>query len=233
MRIEQLEEILAGWQESLCLEIELAGLIAKNSTAHKWKATYRSIVLRELVMWRFTDLMAQVAYLLRREHILGARVLIRSGIETLGILVYLNQITEAVLNGEMQFFDFAEKTSHLMLGSRNKSTGRQSINIVSVLEKCDKQYPGILETYSGLSESAHPNFEGVCMGYSHPDETNYKTVFRNRWVEQFGTSQLPLIEIFLRTMETEYNERWPRLFDELEEWLTRNDARLQSESGRI
>jgi len=60
MRIDQLDELIAGWHMSLCPHIDSAALISRNNTAHKWKATYRSIVLRELVCWRFTDLLAQV-----------------------------------------------------------------------------------------------------------------------------------------------------------------------------
>src|SRR4051812_47413806 len=107
MRLDQLEQILDGWRNSLCQHIEVGGLIARNRTAHKWKATYRSIVLRELVLWRFTDLLTQVAYLLRANQILGGRILTRSAIETMAILIYLNQRTEAVLKGDASFFDFA------------------------------------------------------------------------------------------------------------------------------
>jgi len=110
MRIDQLDELVAGWRKSLCPHIELAGLVARNNTAHKWKATYRSIVLRELVLWRFTDLITQAAYLIRGQHILGARVLIRCAIETLAILIYLNQRTSAVISGAASFFDFANMT---------------------------------------------------------------------------------------------------------------------------
>ena len=233
MRIEQLEGLIAGWRSSLCPNIELAGLIARNNTAHKWKATYRSIVLRELVLWRFTDLIAQAAYLIRGTHILGARILIRSAIETLAILIYLNQRTAAVLDGKEDFFRFAEMTSRLMLGSRNQTTRLEAINILSVLEKCEKQYPGIVKVYGELSESAHPNYDGVCAGYSVVDEKEYRTDFKNRWVEQTGEGELKLLEICARTFEEEYNEVWPRDFEKLERWLVENDSTLEQQKTRM
>ncbi len=233
MRIEQLDELIAGWRNSLCPHIELAGLISRNCTAHKWKATYRSIVLRELVLWRFTDLIAQAAHLIRAQHILGARILIRSAIETLAILIYLNQRSSAVVSGTASFFDFAEMTSRLMLGSRNQTTRLEAINILSVLEKCEKQYPGIVKVYGELSESAHPNYDGVTAGYSVINEKEYRTEFKNRWAEQSGGSELKLLEICARTFEEEYNEVWPALFDKLERWLVENDATLEEQKDRI
>lgn len=231
MELNQLEILLDGWQKSLCQEVELATLIARNETAHKWKVTYCSIVLREAIMWRFVDLMSQVAYLLKQEHILGSRLLIRSAIETLGVLIYLNQKTEAVVEGKISFWQFIEITNRLMFGSKNLLTKLESINIITVLNKCEERYPGIIDIYNSLSESAHPNFDGVCMGYSKVEKDNYKTTFKNRWVEQFGLSQLHLIEKCLKTMEEEYNEHWPKTYQKLEKLLADNDEVLELEKN--
>lgn len=129
--MNDIEQALNIWEGSLCPQIEWAGLVARNPVAHKWKATYRSNVLRELVSWRLHDLLSQTLALLKLDHVLGARILLRSSIETLAILIYLNQITDAVLNGGEDFFDFCEKTSRLMLGSKDESTKRASINVMS------------------------------------------------------------------------------------------------------
>lgn len=231
MELNHLEILLDGWQKSLCQEVELAALIARNETAHKWKVTYCNIVLREAIMWRFVDLMSQVAYLLNQKHILGSRLLIRSAIETLGVLIYLNQKTEAVVEGKVSFWKFIEITNRLMFGSKNQLTELESINILTVLNKCEERYPGIIDIYNSLSESAHPNFDGVCMGYSKVDKDNYKTVFNNRWVEQFGSSQLHLIEKCLKIMEEEYNEHWPKTYKKLEKWLVENDEALEVEKN--
>lgn len=233
MRIDQLDELIAGWRMSLCPHIELAALISRNKTTHKWKATYRSIVLRELVCWRFTDLLAQAAHLIRSQHILGARILIRSAIETLAILIYLNQRTEAVLKGATSFFDLANLTNRLMLGSRNATTRHEAINILSVLAKCEKRYPGIVKVYGDLSESAHPNYDGVTVGYSEINEKEYTSEFKNRWAERSGQSELELLEICVRTFEKEYNDVWSDLFEKLERWLVANDATLEEQMNSI
>jgi len=186
--MKNVAKVLEVWNSSLCEKIELAALISRNPTAHKWKATYRSIVLRELTFWRVTDLLNQMVLLAESGHLLGARILLRSTIETLGILIYLNQKTEAVLDGTESFNSFAKITSQLMLGSKNDTTKIDAINVThTVLNKwCEKKYPGIYSIYTDLCESAHPNYEGICSGYSYVNEKDYETVFKNRWKERYG-----------------------------------------------
>ena len=176
-----LPNTVAAWRASLCSSIELAALISRNPTAHKWKATYRSIVLRELVSWRLIELLEQASALITRGQTLGAVVLLRSALETLSVLVYLNQKTEAVVLGEESFFDYCDTTSRLMLGSKNQSTRREAINILTVLKRCERKYPGISQLYAELSESAHPNYDGVCSGFSRIDEENFTTEFVSRY----------------------------------------------------
>lgn len=232
-KMNQIEDILKGWNSSLCKKIEVAGLYARNPVAHKWKVTYRCIVLRELSSWRFSDLLSQAVLLGGRNHILGARILLRSAIETLGTLIYLNQKTEAVLHRKENFASFGEITSRLMLGSKNKSTKAESVNVVTVLKHCDKKYPGISDVYEKLCESAHPNYDGICFGYSYINEKEYETIFENRWAEKYGASLEESIMLCMRTFEDEYNKVWPRNFERLEKWIEENDAMLEAEKYSI
>jgi hypothetical protein len=233
--MENVAKVVAVWKSSLCEKIELGGLFSRTPIAHKWKATYRSIVIRELTFWRVTDLLNQMVLLFDAGHLLGARILLRSTIETLGILIYLNQKTEAVLDGEETFNSFSKITSQLMLGSKNETTKIDAINVThTILEKwCEKKYPGIFKIYMDLCESAHPNYEGVCRGYSYIDEEEYTTIFKNRWAELYGGNLGELTLEFMRVFEEEYNNVWPRQFEKLEKWLEENDAKLESEKSGI
>lgn len=135
--------------------------MSRNQTAHKWKAPYRSLQLREVVFWRLQDLLNQSFLLHQQGHGLGARIILRSAFETLAMLIYGNQLMDQALIGSLNFHEFSTKTEVLLLGSRDGSTPFNSINILTVLTKCDNQYPGILAKYERLSESAHPNYEGA------------------------------------------------------------------------
>lgn len=87
------EQTLVNWKDSLLPQFEVGGLYSRNPTAHKWKAPFRSLTLREAVFWRLHDLFAQSYALHLRDHILGARILLRSGLETVSTLIFLNQAT--------------------------------------------------------------------------------------------------------------------------------------------
>jgi hypothetical protein len=159
---------------------------------------------------------------------LGARILLRSGFESLATLIHLNQLMQQVLDGKLIFHAFAEKTSVLLLGSRNNEHGPRSLNIVTVLEKCDKRYPGLMALYANLSESAHPSYEGLCMGYSKIDQDEYETNFSNRWMELYGDRHLRAMELCMETFHHEYNDVWVGLMEKLERWIEMNDAELEA-----
>lgn len=231
--MDNVAKVLEVWNSSLVRKIELGGLFSRNPIAHKWKATYRSIVLRELTFWRVVDLLNQMVVLSQSGHVLGARILLRSTIETLGILIYLNQKTRAVLDSEISFNSFSDTTSQLMLGSKNNTTKLAAINVThTILEKwCEKKYPGIFAIYADLCESAHPNYEGVCFGYSYVNEEEYETIFENRWAEFYGSKLGELTLEFMKVFEEEYNNIWPAEFEKLEAWLVDNDEKLEAEKN--
>jgi hypothetical protein len=213
------EQVLVNWKNSLPEKIEVGGLYSRNPTAHKWKAPFRSLILRETVFWRLHDLLTQSYSLHQQGHGLGARILLRSGFETVATLIYLNQLTASVLNGTLSFHTFSEKTATLLLGSRNDTTKHKSISIVTVLEKCEKRYPGLMAIYADLSESAHPNYEGTCIGYSTVDHEQYVTTFANRWMEMYGAQHLNSIKLCMVTFEHEYNDVWKMQMERLESWI--------------
>lgn len=225
--MKKFETILNQWQSTLCKEVALGALYSRNPTVHKWKMPHRCLVLRELVSWRVIDLLNQVLVLQKENGVLGARILLRSAIETLALLIYMNQKIESIVALGQGFHEFSKATSRLLLGSRNKTTSHDSINILTVLDKCEKKYSGIVKIYADLSESAHPNWEGMGLGYSTVEHSNHVTKFENRWSENFGDKQAQIVELIMRMFEVEYNEVWPANFDKLEDWIFRNDESLE------
>ncbi|MGP1397360.1 MAG: hypothetical protein ACTS3R_17795 [Inquilinaceae bacterium] len=226
--MDTVQQNLANWVTSRMASIPVDGLLSRNPVAYKWKAPFRSWMLREAVFWRLHDLLAQSHLLHRQGHGLGARILLRSGFETLSVLIHLNQLKHQVLDGKLDFHEFSEKTTTLLIGSRDGSTNHQSLNIMTVLEKCDKRYPGLAELYAVLSESAHPNYEGLCTGYSEIDHGEYATNFSNRWMEMYGEKHLGSMELCMETFYYEYNEVWAELMVKMESWIEENDAQLEA-----
>ena len=222
------QQILADWGGSLVQKIPVGGLLTRNPVAYKWKSSFRVWMVRELTLWRSHDLMVQSSVLHQQGHVLGARILLRSGFETLGTLTYLNILMQQVLDGKLDFHVFGEKTAALLLGARNNEDMPPAVNIVTVLEKCDKRYSGLMRHYADLSESAHPNYEGLMAGYSKINHDEHETTFFNRWSEQHGDRHLDGMMLCMETFQHEYNEVWPTLIEKLEEWIEANDAELEA-----
>ncbi|MFZ3032735.1 MAG: hypothetical protein WA138_01795, partial [Parvibaculum sp.] len=99
--MDTIQENLANLKNSRMASIPISGLISRNPVAYKWKAPFRSWVLRETVFWRLHDLLVQSYLLHQHRHGLGARILLRSGFETLAVLIYLNQLMQQVLDEKL------------------------------------------------------------------------------------------------------------------------------------
>jgi hypothetical protein len=225
---EPVEHALERLRASLLRRFDIAELFARNAVAHKWKATFRSLLLREAVFWRVEDLLQQSYVLHKMGHALGALILLRSALETLATLIYLNQLTEKVLDGSLDFRTFGEKTGVLLLGSRNNTTDHTAINIQTILQKCAKRYDFIEKFYADLSECAHPNYEGLILGYSRPDRENLIENFANHWADMYSKTHEHKMTTVIVMFEHEYNDVWPKNFSALEAWLTQNDAALEA-----
>lgn len=226
--IPAIEQLLNGLGEARCASLDLGGMFTRNPTAHKWKAPYRSWELRESVYWRTHDLLVQSYALHQMGHGLGARILLRSAFETLSMLIYLNQRIEKVLAGTLDYHDFSTNTEQLVLGSRDGSTPITAVNILTVLDNCDKRYKGIRKLYDVLSESAHPNYEGMSIGYVTIDHEALVVHFSNRWTAKCGDQHIDLMMSCISIFNTEYDEVWPDRLEKLENWIEANDGMLEA-----
>lgn len=226
--MNELKSALNELKQSLCKEIDVGGLYARSAVAHKWKAPWRSLTLRETVAWRLQDLLEQSNALHASSNILGARILLRSAYETLAVLIYANQAMRNVVAGSKDFHEFSATTEKLLLGSRDKSTPYESINILTILKSAEKRYAGLNARYDALSESAHPNHEGMLRGYADHDRASFSTSFANKWKSRFGDDHTEAIFGCLEVFVHEYNDEWAEAFEELETWIDLNDAILET-----
>lgn len=218
--------ILERWKTSLPSKVTVGSCASKNPTAYKWKAPYRSLVLRETLFWRTYDLLNQAQKLHEQQQTLGSRLLLRGGLESVAVLAYLNQCTRAVFDGTATFEQYEDKTRVLLLGSRDKSTKHQSINVLTLLTHVDGTYPGVLSVYNMLSEAAHPNFEGVCFGYSEINYECHETLFAIKLYDMWGDRHDSLFALVAMVFEHEYNSVWAPQQEQLEAWLVAHDKDL-------
>lgn len=226
-----IEEAILGYEKSLSKQIDVVALRQKNPIAHKWKVTYQSLCLRETVAWRFVDIIDQSWFLHKNGKALGSRILLRSAIETLAMLIYLNQLTEQVISKKMPFSTFGESVLNLLLGCRDDSTSQKAKNIITILDKCEKKYAGIGKIYEWLSESAHPNNEGMRIAYSSTNVETKVTTFSNRTTDLYSKMQEDGCMMAMHMFEEEYTI-WGTLFENLELWLVENDSELRESKAK-
>lgn len=223
--------LLAKWGEQFPREVSVGGMLARNPTAHKWRSLYRSLVLREAVGMRLHDLLTQAHLLFQSSSVVGSRILIRSALETLAVLIHLNQITRSVLDGSCDFHIFQEKTLKLLLGSRDTSTQHHAINVLTVFDHSAKRYPDIRAMYDELSETAHPNFKGVGLGYVEINMDLHTAHFSKQKATAWNDEHFKLMEFVMRGFETEYSIVWKEQIEALELWLVEHDDRVMSTLG--
>lgn len=224
-----IREALDQWQVALCKEVPVGELFARDPEVHRWKAPLRSLVLREATSWRAHDLLQQAVFLSEAGHLLGARILVRSAIETLVTLAYLNQITRAVVSEEIPYQDFSDKTVRLLLGSKNNTTSAESISIITVLRKVEKRIPGLTGVYADLSESAHPNYDGTSKGYGTIDRAEFTTRFSNKWAKNYAPGFESFVRVTAHLYQVEYDEEWTDAWEALEAWMRAHPDQLPKE----
>lgn len=229
--MQEFAEQLERWKASLPRQIDVGSLLSRCNIAHKWKAPFRCLVAREGLLWRMTDLGEQIICLTDNNHYLGARILLRNALENLGILCYITHKIESVVGGQLDFFEFDDLSKQLIMGSRDGSTAITAVNVLTALGKAERKYPGLLEMYKRLSESAHPNFDGILMGYTATNPKEFETTFQNNWQSIFGAQQLPATLLVYHAFESTYNLDLIAAIEELEEWLRKNDQHLESRRG--
>ncbi|TZF83344.1 DUF5677 domain-containing protein [Cognatilysobacter lacus] len=225
--MERIQHVLEEWSKTLPTQVSVADMLSRCPIAHKWRAPYRSAVIRESLAWRVYDLGRQILLLMQSGHVMGARILLRSTLETAALLMYLNQKTEAVVAGSLSYQDFEQLTKNLLAGSKNESTPAAAVNILTVLDKAEGSHAGIVAIHKDLSETAHPNFDGVVFAYSSVDPQTHTTTFVNRASERFGARLEPAVMFVLLAFEYQYSRVWPRSMEALEAWLRANDSQLE------
>lgn len=213
---------LSRWSATLERLVPIGGVIARVPAAHTSTAPTRSLLLRAASAWRAHDLLTQALALYDAGNLLGARILIRSAIESLAVLAYLNQQMRGVVNGSVNFQDFAKKTRILALGSRDGSTEVSALSVMTILEKVERRIAGLSSVYASLCESAHPNHEGLVEGYLTFEDDGWTAKFSNKWSEKYKEGFESYVLVVAQLYYIEHDIEWSEAFAELETWLSKN-----------
>lgn len=139
-------------------------LYAKSFTLNS-KLPYKACSFREVLIHRVSDLADASIELLVAGNLVPAFVMVRSVVETTAMMYWLHEKSKEFLEkrDENAFDEFLMKG---MLGSKDGTTGHASYNILTAVDRLNKEFDGIRGMYERLCEFTHPNWLGVMGAYS-------------------------------------------------------------------
>jgi hypothetical protein len=134
--------------------------------SHISKIPYKVLDLKTALLYRIYDLANDSFELFSNNRFLSGTIISRSLIETVTVLYYLcSNMNKTIKDKDIKYFD--EKIMQLILGSRNKITKLESINILTIIKKVNKELKidgkddALLFCYELMCEYAHPNWKGT------------------------------------------------------------------------
>jgi len=160
--LSECQKEIASLVDGLPDTVDPAGLSLKN------KIPFKALSLQELLRHRLADLSQAALSMYSGSQVIPAFVLTRACIETSSLLYLLNvKVTRFLENHDEDALDgFLVRA---LLGNRDVEEGHSAINVLSAIDRVNKEYDGFRQMYDGLSEYTHPNYRGVLVSYGKVD----------------------------------------------------------------
>jgi cation transport protein ChaC len=168
------------------------------------KLPFKVLLYREVLIWRMVDLSRSALETLENERLSSAITLIRAAVETSAALWYL----WAKLDGAVQaktLGDIGDYLMKLIMGSKTNPDLPQAINVLTFVDRADKDIDGFRHQYDNLSEFAHPNWAGTGLLYSKSDSQNLWTDFGANIRGVGSTKQVGAVNLSVALMIFEKN----------------------------
>jgi hypothetical protein len=125
---------------------------------------FKAEVAKVSLTSRLLDLVTGTILLAEREHYVPAIVLTRACLETAAALYNLNtKLLNFMESGDESSFE--ESIDKIAVGTRDEKTPIDAVNILTIIDKLDKDFPNMRKIYDQLSEYAHPNWAGALGSY--------------------------------------------------------------------
>ncbi len=190
---------------SLPLTVEAADLTWKS------KIPFKAVSLREVLIHRVSELSIVAVDLYDCNKLVSAFILTRAVIETVAMTYWLSQRIDEFLNSKdiQKLDEFLVKAMH---GSRDGTSPIESYNVLTAVDKMDKEYNGFREMYDWLCEFTHPNWSGVLGAYGKANLKKYSLTLGSK------NSRVPIMlglapfNASLKLFEHYYNKLTKQLY---------------------
>jgi len=203
--LEDLRSAASALQSSLPASVHAGGLTVKS------KLPFKVVALREVIIHRMAALATSAVLLLDANQPLSAAILARAALETTALLHGLSQALERFLvtKDAVVLDEFLMKG---LVGTRWKDAPVQATNVLTLVDRLEKEMPGFREVYDELCEYAHPNWSGLAGAFSKTKpEDKFEVLFGPSMRSDARATSIGLLFISLHTFRHYYNGMIPDL----------------------
>lgn len=204
--IKILEKNIMIFKESLPSSVSAAVTYVEGGS----KIPFKTLLYREVMIHRITDLGEAILILLKSKKYVPALALIRSVMESIGYFKIAFDKVEEVVNSK-EVGDTNDVMEKLLLSSRLDV--KKNFSTTEAIQSVENLIPGYRNTYNALCDYAHPNLPSLLGAYSQYDKSNMTTHFSeselNKSVETFlllFNETLGLFQEVYNNMVKDYEE---------------------------
>ena len=190
---------------------------------YSWLAKHPFKVMSFLnaMTWRMYDMSQAALTLMRQDAVIPSLCLVRACWENMVATYELKTLLQDCCT-QQNITDAVDDTLMRLLYSNrfdkdNRYVGAEHYeqfkdykakNILTIVQKLEKDYPQTKDFYSNICEFVHPNGDGVCGSYSHLDEATNTVTFGSQFGKNsdmfpaFITTLTCSIALYLRFVES-------------------------------
>lgn len=140
------------------------------------KSALKAYLIRAGLLHRTADLAEATIDFYKQFKNLPAFVLTRAILETAALFYYFwSKLETAVNSGKVK--DADDILMRILFGARNSDDEVQAVNIMTAVDRLDKDAPGVRDIYNDLCEIAHPNWMGAVGHYGESVESPFILYF--------------------------------------------------------
>jgi hypothetical protein len=151
--VRDLAKNIAG---SLPDNIQAASLTVKS------KLPFKALSLRELLIHRMAALCIPTVQLFETKHIIPAVILTRAIVETVAVLFVLHErLNRFLKEKDKDVESLDEFFMKSLVGSKVDQEMPTPSNILNMIDRVEKTFPGYRSVYDILCEYVHPNWAGL------------------------------------------------------------------------
>lgn len=163
------------------IENKKISFVDRDKNGENYVVIWQIQVFTQCIIRRTVSLANSCMSMWNNRNAIGSALFARALIETVAFVYDLEiQVSKAVKEGNLKLAkDLIENRT---LSTRSKrliasNPSAKSTNILTIIQKIDKEYDGILEAYEDLSEVCHPNVSGTLFMYANMNEKNCNVTF--------------------------------------------------------